>query len=290
MRANMLFFAAAIIGGLALAARADDALEPPAMRVMTYNLRYASDSPPNAWPDRLPVAVAMLQSLQPDLIGCQEALYRQVKDLDRALPDYDWIGTGRDGGSRGEFMTIYFRSERFEPLEFDHFWLSDTPDVVGSTTWGNSNRRMVTWVRFLDRATDRQFIFANTHFDHQIEDARVNSALLILDRLANLAPQMPLLLTGDFNAVAGDSRPYELLVDSGVFFDTWDRAEQPGEPMTTFHNFRGPQGGDRRIDWILARGAVRTLASKVVLYEQGGQYPSDHFPVVADVVLGEPAN
>ena len=287
MRSAILILAATTAGLIALPAYAQNAPPPPALRVMTYNLRYASDTPPNAWPDRLPVALAMLKETAPQIIGCQEALYRQVKDLDSALPYHDWIGLGREGGSRGEFMAVFFDAKRFEPLEFDHFWLSDTPDVVGSTTWGNSNRRMVTWVRFLDQETKQQFLFANTHYDHQIEDARVNSSLLILDRLANLAPQMPLLLTGDFNAVAGESQPYKLLIDSGVFFDTWDRAETPGEPTSTFHGFRGPPGGDRRIDWILARGAVRTLASKIVQFEKKGQYPSDHFPVYADVVLGE---
>lgn len=284
-----LFALSTIAAWFAIGACVATAAPPaaPALRAMTYNLRYASDQPPNAWPDRLPVAVAMLDELAPHVIGCQEALYRQVRDLDRKLPNYDWIGTGRDGGSRGEFMAVFYDKQRLEPLEFDHFWLSDTPEVVGSATWGNSNRRMVTWVRFLDRTTERQFLFVNTHFDHQIEEARVNSALLILDRVANLAPQMPLLLVGDFNAAAGASRPYELLVDSGAFFDTWDRAEEKSALVNTFHGFRGPREGDSRIDWILGRGAVRTLHEEIVLFEQGGQYPSDHFPIYADVLLGQ---
>ena len=118
---------------------------------MTFNLRYASNQPPNAWQAQRPVAKTLIESSNPDIIGTQEGLWQQVKDLEADLPDYAWIGLGRDGGSRGEFMAIYYRRARLKPLEFDHFWLSDTPDRIGSTTWGNTNRRMVTWVRFKDR-------------------------------------------------------------------------------------------------------------------------------------------
>src|SRR6185503_7486283 len=112
--------------------------------VMTYNVRYANENPPEAWSKRRPIMRELIQQISPDVMGTQETLYRQVKDLANDLPEYDWLGLGRDGGSRGEFMAVFYRKARLEPLVFDHFWLSDTPDVIGSTTWGNSNRRMVT--------------------------------------------------------------------------------------------------------------------------------------------------
>jgi endonuclease/exonuclease/phosphatase family metal-dependent hydrolase len=152
------------------------------VKVMTYNLRFASTNKPNAWPDRLPVMKQCLAEADPDIIGTQEGVYHQVKDLERALPQYRWIGTGRDGGSRGEFMAIFYKPQRFEPIEYDHFWLSDTPEVIASSTWGNSNRRMVTWVRFKDNSTGHQFYLANTHFDHQVQAAREKSSELLLSR------------------------------------------------------------------------------------------------------------
>jgi endonuclease/exonuclease/phosphatase family metal-dependent hydrolase len=178
------------------------AAEPAPLTVMTYNLRYASKLPPNAWFQRRPVAAAMLKELKPDIVGTQEGLYQQIKDLQTDLPDYAWIGTGRDGGSRGEFMAVFYRHERFEPLEFDHFWLSDTPETIGSTTWGNSNRRMVTWIRFLDRKTQEEFYFFNTHFDHEKQPAREKSATLIRERVDALKTKLPVILVGDFNAAA----------------------------------------------------------------------------------------
>ncbi len=253
------------------------------LRVMTYNVRYASDQKPNAWPDRLPVARAMLQQYAPHVIGMQEALYRQVKDFDATLPNHEWIGLGRDGGSRGEFMAVFYLAERLEPLEFDHYWLSDTPEMIGSSTWGNSNRRMVTWVRFRDRSNDQEFYFLNTHFDHQIELARRKSAQLVLERSAKLTGA-PVILVGDFNSPAQQGAVYDALVGEGRFRDSWLEADEKGELVGTFNGFRGPaNASQQRIDWILLQGAIQVQSSEIVTFQQDGQYPSDHFPVIADL-------
>ena len=169
-------FIAVALGAAALAnCQPASARDDRQIKVMTFNLRYASDKPPNAWAARRLVMRALIEDVRPDVMGTQEGMYRQIKDLAADLPEYAWIGMGRDGGSRGEFMAVFYRRERFEPLEFDHFWLSDTPDRIGSTTWGNSNRRMVTWVRFRELEGAQEFYFLNTHFDHQVQAARQKS-------------------------------------------------------------------------------------------------------------------
>lgn len=253
---------------------------------MTYNLRYASQSPPNSWPQRRPVAKALIDETRPDVIGTQEGVYQQIKDLAADLPEFRWIGTGRDGGSRGEFMAIFFRADRLEPLEYDHFWLSDTPDVIGSATWGNSNRRMVTWVKFRDLANDLDFYFINTHFDHQVQPAREKSAALVLERVEKLNTRRPVILVGDFNAVAARNPAYDTLVGADRFQDAWLAAGKRGPEINTFHNYGGPKPGEARIDWILTRGNVSCDSAEVVTFEQGGQYPSDHFPVLARLKFG----
>ncbi len=269
--------------------RAARAADPPrSLRVLTYNLRYASDRPPNAWPARRPVAAALVQAVAPDVIGTQEGLFRQVTDLAADLPQYAWIGLGRDGGSHGEFMAVFYRTERLEPLEYDHFWLSDTPEQIGSTSWGNSNRRMVTWVRFRDRLQGGEFYFANTHFDHEVQTAREKSASLVLARTATWRADLPLVLAGDFNAQAGNNPVYAQLV-AGGFADTWNSAAQRGPLVGTFHDYHGPQADGPRIDWILTRGSVSALRSEVVTFARDGQYPSDHFPVLAVLELGAPS-
>src|SRR3990170_3715605 len=166
----------------------------PSLSVMTFNIRYAHTQPPDLWPDRLPVITEMIERRRPDVIGTQEALYHQIRDLETSLPAYAWIGTGRDGGSRGEFMAVFYRRDRVEPLEYDHYWLSDTPALPGSRTWGNSYPRMVTWVRFRDRASGRELLFVNTHLDHEVQHSRERAAALILERLAGTDPGLAVIL------------------------------------------------------------------------------------------------
>jgi endonuclease/exonuclease/phosphatase family metal-dependent hydrolase len=269
------------------AAAADGATAP--LCVMTYNLRYASDTPPNAWPDRRPIMKRCLERYRPDLIGTQEGVYGQLKDLAADLPEYDWIGLGRDGGSRGEFMAVFYRRDRFDPLEYDHFWLSDTPEVIGSATWGHTNRRMVTWVRFNDRRTGQEFYFWNTHLDHAVQPAREKAAALIRQRVEALKTRLPVLLVGDFNAEAGRNPAYHTLVAGGFFTDTWEQAkERRNERFNTFNGFREPKQDGVRIDWILGRGVTEVSATEIVTCAENGQFPSDHFPVVAWLTLARP--
>lgn len=257
------------------------------LQVMTFNLRYANareapDMLQNTWAQRRPVTKALLSLTAPDLIGTQEGLYGQIKDIAADNPEYAWIGQGRSGGSRGEFMAVFYRQARFEPLEFDHFWLSDTPAAVASSTWGNNNIRMVTWVKFRDRQTNREFYFLNTHLDHISQSAREKSAALILERVGALQTTLPVVLTGDFNVPAGENQVYDILTGTGGFSDTWtSAARRIGPPANTFHGYKPTVFDGKRIDWILSRGALLAESSEVVTFEKAGQRPSDHFPVVA---------
>ncbi len=275
--------------GLAWLNATTAAAEPCKLRVMTYNLRYASDQPPNSWPQRRPAAKALLEATAPDLVGTQEGLYPQLKDLAADLPAYDWLGLGRAGGSHDEFMAVFYRRERLEPVEFDHYWLSDTPEVVGSRSWGNTVRRMVTWVKFRDAPSGAEFYFINTHFDHMVQKAREKSAELVLSRVHGLKTTLPILLLGDFNAAALDNRCYDILVGQQGFRDAWSTAIQRGPLIGTFHNYRGPQADGARIDWILHRGNLTIERAEIVTFDLNGQYPSDHFPVMADVSLSAAA-
>ena len=254
----------------------------PGLTVMTYNLRYASSTGSNAWAQRRPLMRECILSVSPDVFGTQEGLYGQLKDLASDFPEYDWIGVGRDGGSKGEFMAVFFRKSRLEPLAFDHFWLSDTPEVIGSSTWGNSNRRMVTWIRFRDLKTDREFYLFNTHFDHEIQTAREKSAVLVRQRMQDLKTSLPILLLGDFNAAAERNKAYEILVSDGFLQDTWTLArERRGEGLGTFNGFKEVPRTGVRIDWILSRGQVAVDREEIVTFSREGRFPSDHCPVVA---------
>ena len=257
------------------------------INVMTFNLRYLNDSDasPHTWEERRSTVRQVIRKEQADIIGTQEAVYQQVKDLASDLPNYEWIGQGREGGNEGEFMSVFYNEKRFTPLEYDHFWLSDTPDVVGSTSWGNTIPRMVTWVKFLDTKSNKEFYFVNTHFDHMSEKAREKSAELISERVKEFDQNLPILLTGDFNA-GPDSVPHDILLNEGGFVDTFTAADKTiNKELGTFNGYDDPTGGgsDNRIDWILSKGNVSIDTSEIVNYQKNGQYPSDHYPVLSEV-------
>jgi len=255
---------------------------PEPIKVMTFNIRYANAFGANAWPKRRAGVVEVIREQKPGIIGTQEGLHHQLLYMDKELAEYKWIGVGREGGKRGEFMAIFYRSNRLKPLEEKHFWLSDTPKVVGSASWGNTVKRMVTWVRFLDRKTHKEFYFWNTHFDHRSQPSREKSALLINKRVDALQTKLPIILVGDFNAVAKANRAYNTLTTTGGFKDTFVSAkEKVNADWNTFNSFRKTNKGKRRIDWILTKGPVKVDRTSIVLFEKFKQLPSDHQPVTA---------
>ena len=282
MRLLALFL---LIPGL-LAAEAPVAPTAAELKVMTFNLRYASTSMPHAWSVRRPVTKACLELTAPDLIGTQEGVMAQLADMRADLPAYAMLGQGREGGEKGEYMAIFYRRERFELLETRDFWLSETPEVVGSKSWNSSLPRMATWARFRDKASGKVVVFVNTHFDHMSEAARAQSAKLIRTRLADLKPADPILLAGDFNAVAKASAPYTTLTGDGFLVDLFRAApDRKGEELSTFHGYRKASRDGIHIDWLLGRGGWKAKAAEVVTFEVKGQFPSDHFPVMVKVGL-----
>jgi endonuclease/exonuclease/phosphatase family metal-dependent hydrolase len=262
--------------------------EPPALHVMSYNVRVGSDGLHDPWSDRRAAAAAVLRSEAPTVMGTQEGLYYQLREISDDLPThYEWIGTGRLGGSRGEFMAIFFDVRRLEPQEFDHFWLSDTPTEIGTTSWGNKVVRMATWVRFRDRETGRDLIVLNTHLDHAVDKAQRRGAELIAERLAAFDPKLPVIVTGDFNVAAEASVPYDTLTTGAGLVDTWTVATDRLTPAyATYHGYKTAVEDGDRIDWILVRPEMRAQAAAINTRTVDGRWGSDHWPVQALVTLG----
>ncbi|MEH7009524.1 discoidin domain-containing protein [Neobacillus niacini] len=266
----------------------DPSAKSKQLKVMSYNLRYASASGPDSWGDRRPVMAQLLDLEKPDIIGTQEGLFHQLKDMEEDMPQYDWIGEGRRGGSKSEYMAVFYNKKRFSPLEYDHYWLSDTPNVIGSTTWGEKwDNRMVTWVKFMDKKTKQEFYFVNTHLDQSSAESREKSAKLIVEKLSEFEPHLPVIVTGDFNSKS-NSIPYHTIINDGGFTDAWTQAEtRIGENLGTFNGLKDPTGGGpgNIIDFIFYKGNLKVKQAKINDYTKNGQFPSDHFPVIADLAI-----
>lgn len=259
------------------------------LHVMSFNIRYdrSGTRPGQAdyWGDRKPLVTRLVKAEQPTILGVQEALYHQLGAIEAGLPGYRMVGYGRDGGSGGEYSSIFYDPKRLTVIEWDQFWLSDTPRVIKSATWGNNVTRIVVWARMVDVTTNTEFLAVNTHFDHESEPARQKSAQVIVD-LAKQHKELPVVVTGDFNSPAGDSAAYSTLVGSGAFKDTWEAAARKLTPAYgTFPNYRDPAVGQRRIDWVLASPAVTVLEAAINTATWKGRWPSDHTPVQAVIRL-----
>jgi len=250
------------------------------LRVMSFNVRLPSpDDGANRWELRRDLMVRTIREQAPDLVGTQELYKLQGDYLVGKLAHYAWFGRGRRGDDGDEHMGVFYRTDRLKVVESGDYWLSDTPDVPGSISWGHPFPRMVTWAIFELKAGGQRFYYANTHFPYRDQDepARTRAAQEILHRLEAVPANLPIVLTGDFNTTPA-SPAHALL--TGLLHDAWLDANSHSGPEATFHNFTGTP--DRRIDWILYRG-LHADTVRTVTTQQDGHYPSDHFPVVAEL-------
>ena len=250
------------------------------LRVMSYNVRYTGERETdgdNHWDWRRAASINMVREERPAVMGVQEALAPQLQFLDENLPEYGYVGVGRDDGvSAGEHMAIFYLKEAVELENWGTFWLSQTPDQV-TMGWDAVCYRTCTWALMRDKATGKQFAMMNTHLDHRGEQAREQSIILIVNRIKEIVPEgTPLFLTGDFNSTT-DSEIYAPL--KAVMEDAREVATQSDHRGT----FNGWGKASSVIDHIFVRGVEVDRFSVLCDKNYGAPYISDHYPVVAEV-------
>lgn len=285
------------------------------MTVASFNVRYRNDGDTaagNGWERRCPYVCGLIEFEGFDIFGAQEVLHPQLQDMCSLLPDYGYVGVGRDDGkTEGEYAPIFYKTDRFELLGSGHFWLAEVTDrpVVG---WDAALPRICTWGHFLDRITDRRFWFFNLHMDHIGEKARAESAKLVVAKIREMtAADESVILTGDFNVDQNDEI-YAIFTDSGVLDDSYAVAEKRFAPNGTFNNFSTQLLTESRIDHIFVSPSFevvrygvltdtyRTPTPESEAMIKSGNFPkevslhayeartiSDHFPVAAKLNFGK---
>ncbi len=263
------------------------------LHVMSFNIRYGTaNDGPDHWEKRKEQVFELIGRSECDLIGLQEALRFQIDDIRAAVPVYGEIGVGRDDGrTKGEYSGILYRTDRLIVAEAGTFWLSDTPEVPGSMTWGNRITRICTWARFIHKPSGKAFYHFNTHFDHQSQPSREKAAVLVARRIRDRQHPDPVIFTGDFNA--GESNPAiryllgNLDLDGKTpvpFVDSFRLLHPDATDVGTFNAFKGTRTGDK-IDYIFVQPGTKVLEARILYDNQNGRYPSDHFPITARLVL-----
>jgi len=254
--------------------------------IITFNIRYNNSGDGiNAWPNRVEMVNGLLNFYEPDIFGLQEALYEQIVDVQKALPEYEWIGVGRDDGDKaGEFSPIFFNTQKFIRIENGHFWLAENCDQA-ELGWDAACKRIVTWGKFQSKVSGKRFFVFNTHFDHVGVEARKNSALLIHDKIEELTQgsQLPVILTGDFN-LTDETEP--ILMIKKYLNDSREVSKTaPYGPIGTFNGFKPGTEGNNRIDYVFVSKGIKVLKYAALSDSKEGRTPSDHLPVFVRLIL-----
>ncbi|MFG6150136.1 endonuclease/exonuclease/phosphatase family protein [Halobacillus sp. B23F22_1] len=258
----------------------------------TFNIRV--DLPQDgkdSWKHRTDKVPELILKHHPHVIGLQEALLPMIKDVETALPEYQWIGEGRRGGMSDEFCPILYNYHKLFPMESGQFWLSKQPDEPNSISWDSDFPRICTWAHFQVKHESRhEFIVYNTHLDHISEAARENGIALVWDRIQSDAAKknVPAMLMGDLNSHP-DEQPVRFLRGEASLNGLTAKLKDSftaidGSPGRTFHQFKGGMDGEP-IDYIFFTQEVKVLKTEVDRHTVNGRYPSDHYPVFTTIEL-----
>ncbi len=245
------------------------------MRIMSYNiLCYGNDE--HKREDRISLVMEMIERVSPDSFGVQEATPDWMKDLRKMLPDYDSVGVGRDDGDdKGEYSAVFFKKDLYELVESDTFWLSETPDTP-SKGWDGACTRICTYAVLKNKKTGEKFVHVNTHLDHIGPVARTKGVDLVLDKAESFG--LPVVVTGDFNLNEGCDL-YNHLVSKSIKDSKY--LAKSTENKITFNGFDNCPA--EIIDYVLVSPHFEVETYKVMDDKIDGKYPSDHYPVYADL-------
>jgi len=251
------------------------------LKVMSFNIRYGTaNDGENSWRFRGDAAIGFLASSGYDIIGLQEVLHDQLQEIRHAAPYLHYVGVGReDGLTQGEYSAILFDSRRVQVNSSDTFWLSNTPEAVASTTWGNRQTRICTRGSF--EIEGQPFEVFNLHVDHESAISRLKSIELVIERTRGFA-NTPLIVMGDFNE--GETGPAVELMARGGFVDTYRTLNPVGPEQATYHGWSEAMIGEK-IDHIFVFDGVPVLDASIVRDNPFRKYLSDHYPVVAALMI-----
>ena len=255
------------------------------IELITYNIRMnTSGDGEHAWPHRKEDVAALFRFHRADIFCVQEALPEQMDYLDEVFPEFTYEGIGRDDGKRlGEFSAVFYNHKRFRKIKGGTFWLSETPGEC-SFGWDAACRRVCSWVKLEDTKSGEIFHVFNTHFDHKGDEARRESAQLILDKIEEISDESgAVVLCGDFNLPPG-SAPISLI--QSKLHDAYQVSEQPPYgSVATYHGFTYDDPPRERIDYVFVSSDLKVLRYGGLTDSRDRAFFSDHLPVLVTIQL-----
>lgn len=265
---------------------------PETLRIATYNVHYIIlERSEGAWSTgdwerrKTPMALAF-EDINADVIGFQEMESfarggdgRTNLALDWLLsqnPEYAAAAVG-DVEVFPSTQPILYRKDRVTLLDQGWFFFSETPDVIYSRTFNGSFPAYTSWAEFQDLRTGAVFKVANIHTDFRSRTNRLQSIELVAERVSPwIEANETVFVIGDLNARLG-SQEVAMLEATGLSFAPVKGA--------TVHFNRGINLFGA-IDHIATAGNASLASGPFVLRQKyAGEWPTDHYPVLADYTL-----
>ena len=259
------------------------------IRFANYNMRVitAADTAERAFTQREPFILKRISDHDFDIIGAQEVNDQMKASLMENLAGtYSVVGEGRRADRKGEGAPIFYKTSRFELLDWGSFWLSETPDVPGSKSWDASVERIATWTKFLDKTTGKKFFYINTHFDHRGPISRTMAAKILLEKARELHDGLPVFFTGDLNT-GSTTEAIAILSDNELVKDSYTTSETaPTGRKSPYYAFDFDRSDSDRGDYIFVPKDATVLSYACIDDDiKDRQYSSDHCPVLVEVTI-----
>ncbi len=252
------------------------------MKIMSFNIR-CGDVGDEPWYARTEIVCQTMLESDADTIGVQEATPQWMEALTKRMGHkYSFIGVGReDGKNEGEYAAIFYLKDKYDLIDYNNFWVSETPDKP-SKGWDSACTRVCTWGIFENKETKQRYMHINTHFDHVGVIARRKSVEMITEKAKSL-PDIPVVFTADMNVIEGTEN-YLQFVESDFFKDTKYLAPDTMSHCT-YHDTEPEKHENEVIDYVMVND--KWTVSKYCVMTEGiyGKFVSDHYPIYANVEI-----
>lgn len=251
------------------------------IKAMSFNIRYGTaNDGENKWENRKHTVIRLIKESDADVIGLQEVLYFQWKELEAELGDiYQFVGKTRQAENKDEAALTLVKKAEWQVGKMEYFWLSETPEVSGSMSWNTVCPRICVRVELKHKASGKNLNFVNTHYSHVSDDARNRSSNMIRARFVEEVKSLPFILVGDLNAQPHEQAIKNIFKDKDLF-STY--AESNNDKGATFYGWKEHDAElGIKIDYIIRNGFLNTLNSKVLNSKIDGRYPSDHNALIS---------
>lgn len=254
-----------------------------ATRVMSFNVRCVSDEEGSV-DNRSQIVTAILDQYTPDSFGVQEATPKWIKILDKEFSEkYARVGEGRSPIEMfTEYSAVYYLKDKYNLIDSGTIWLSETPEKKYTKDFESKHNRIATWAVLEDKETGVRYSHINTHLDHVLESTRVEQSKVLLNKIEELQASGTVICTGDFNSYE-TGEAYALMCES---MDDAKLIAQKSDSGITFHNYGAiEEHEDGAIDFVFTTKGTQVDTYKIIRNTVQGFYPSDHYPIVADVII-----